>query len=73
MLARVEVAVMRDAGADTVERWRTLRIGRPGPSGSMVLCGDRATALIEDFCREKIRGCSYTGGGASYSMSASPA
>jgi hypothetical protein len=26
------------------------------------LCRDRATALIEDIWREKIRGCSYTGG-----------
>jgi hypothetical protein len=41
--------------------------------------GDRATALIEDIWREKIRSCSYRGDitvltdrdcGASYSMSA---
>ena len=27
-------------------------------------CRDRATALIEDIWREKIRGCSYSGGSA---------
>ena len=35
-------------------------------------CRDRATAPIEDIWCEKIRGCSYSGGGASYSMSAMP-
>jgi hypothetical protein len=51
----------------------TLRDRSPGPSGHVTLRGDRATALIEDICHEKIRGCSYRGSGASYSMSAMPA
>jgi hypothetical protein len=33
--------------------------GRQGPSESVSLCGDRATAFIEGICCEKIRGCSY--------------
>jgi hypothetical protein len=36
------------------------------------MCRDQATALIEDILCEKIRGCSYRRGGASYSMSAMP-
>jgi len=53
--------VIRDAGG-SVEEWRSLRIGRSGPMEDVDLCGDRATALIEDIWCEKIRGCSYGGG-----------
>jgi hypothetical protein len=47
----------------TVEGWRpstmvALRYRSPGHLGHV----DRATALIEDICREKIRGCSYREG-----------
>jgi hypothetical protein len=41
-----------------------------GPPESVRNRGDRATALIEGIWCEKIRGCSCSGGGASYSMSA---
>jgi len=50
--------VISDAGG-SVEEWRSLRIGRSGPMEDVDLCGDRATALIEDIWCEKIRGCSY--------------
>jgi hypothetical protein len=46
--------------------------GPPGPVESERMGGDRATALIEDICYEKISGCSYRGGGASHSMFAMP-
>ena len=32
-----------------VEGWRSLRIGRPGPSEGVSLCEGRATALIENI------------------------
>ena len=34
-------------------------IGRQGPSEGATLCGDRATALVENIWCGKIRGCSY--------------
>jgi hypothetical protein len=46
--------------------------GRQGTVESAPKRGDRATAPIEEIWCEKIRGCSYRGGGASYSMSAMP-
>jgi len=55
------VAVMRDAGG-TVEEWRSLRIGRPGPVEGVPNRRDRATALIEDIWCEKIHGCSCSSG-----------
>jgi hypothetical protein len=41
-----------------------------GSFGEREECGDRSTAPVEDIWCETIRGCSYSGGGASYSMSA---
>ena len=47
-------------------------IGRPGPLEGVTLRRDRATAVIEEICCAKIRGCSCREDGASYPMSAMP-
>jgi hypothetical protein len=57
---RVEVAVMRDAGARLSRDGGPSAIGRQGTVERVGGCGDRATALIVDIWCEKIRGCSYT-------------
>jgi hypothetical protein len=45
---------------------------RQGPSESVSLRGDRATASVEGICCEKIRGCSCRVSSVFYSMSAVP-
>ena len=46
----------RDARAlaGTVEGWRTLRIGRQGPSEGVSSCGGRVTALRKYICIQTI-------------------
>ena len=61
----VEYAQERQTGSVTFP----LRLGM-GSFDGRELMGERTTASIEDIWCEKIRGCSYAGRGASYSMSA---
>jgi hypothetical protein len=46
------------------------RVAVMGPLEGERMGGDRATLVVEDIWCEKIRGCSDSGGGALYSMSA---
>ena len=44
-----------------MRKWQTVvHTGRPGASGSVSSCGDRATGPVEDIWCETIRSCSCT-------------